>query len=135
MNGKGNTPHDPECKIGWLIQSLLMLALFFLALELVGQQQSGAGLSAKGQAEGSLRVTLTVQSSVGIVMDKDGQPQVMVANAPDVKDGVVYLKEAGAHRSSGAPRSANGEKPPSTNTDIPAQKPKANQAREPNTND
>jgi len=139
MNAKGKIPRTAECKARWRLLSLLMLAAFVLSSDLVGQRRSATatGLSAKGESSGSLRVIVTVQSSVGIVMNKDGQPQVIVANAPDVRDGVVYLKEDGPRGASSAPQSAKRQNPSSANTDSlsPAQKAKANQVREANRND
>jgi len=134
MGVKAKTSHT-ECKVGWRLRSILMLVLVVLASDLLGQQRRATAAGAKGEAQGSLQVMLTVQSSVGIVMDKDGQPQVIVANAPDVRDGVVYLKEAGPHGSPGAPQSANRQNPPSANTDIPAQKSNANQTTGADKND
>lgn len=44
-----------------------------------------------GSAEGQLTVTLTIVPSVGVVMDPDGQPKLMVANAADPADNVSVL--------------------------------------------
>lgn len=41
-----------------------------------------------GSAQGQLTVTLTVVSSVGIVLDENGQPRLIVANAADPADNV-----------------------------------------------
>jgi hypothetical protein len=47
-----------------------------------------------GSAEGELTVTMTVVASVGIVMDDQGQPKVIVANAADSGDNVSFLEAA-----------------------------------------
>ena len=124
MDVKAKTPHTVEYKVVWRHRCLALLALCGLALELMGQQRSAT--AATSEAQGSLRVTVTVQSSVGIVIDKDGQPQVIVANAPDVRDGVVYWKEAGPG-SQNAQESQNSH-PASAITDTPSPKLKAKQA-------
>lgn len=48
--------------------------------------------SRPGSAEGELTVTLTVMTSVGVVMDENGQPKIIVANAPDPADNVSSLQ-------------------------------------------
>lgn len=47
--------------------------------------------AARGSAEGQLTVTLTVVPSVGVVMDENGQPKLIVANAADPADNVSAL--------------------------------------------
>jgi hypothetical protein len=44
-----------------------------------------------GAAEGQLTVTLTVATSVGVVMDEEGKPKIVIANAPDPADNVSSL--------------------------------------------
>jgi hypothetical protein len=51
-----------------------------------------------GPAEGELTVTMTVVASVGIVMDDQGQPKVIVANAADRSDNVSFLEAASQPR-------------------------------------
>jgi hypothetical protein len=45
----------------------------------------------RGAAEGQLTVTLTIVPSVGVVMDENGQPKLIVANAADSADNVSAL--------------------------------------------
>ena len=107
---------------------LIFLALLVFVSGLEGQQRRPAATaSVKGDAQGSLRVVLTVQSSVGIVMDEDGQAHVIVANAPDVRDGVVYWKEASPGETISA-QSATSQNLPSVNRII-QRKLKPNQVR------
>jgi hypothetical protein len=44
-----------------------------------------------GGAEGSLTVTLTVVSSVGLVVGPDGEQRLVVANAADPRDNISRL--------------------------------------------
>jgi hypothetical protein len=48
-------------------------------------QQSG------GPAQGSLRVTMTVKSSVWLMMAPDGKQETIVANAPDSKESFFHV--------------------------------------------
>ncbi len=43
-------------------------------------------------AQGELTVTLTIVPSVGVVLDANGQPKLIVANAADPADNVSSLK-------------------------------------------
>jgi hypothetical protein len=45
-----------------------------------------------GAAEGHLTVTFTVVTSVGVVMDEQGKPTIVIANAPDPADNVSSLR-------------------------------------------
>lgn len=49
------------------------------------RQQSG------GPAQGSLRVTVTVKSSVWLMMTPDGKQETIVANAPDSKESFFHV--------------------------------------------
>lgn len=48
-------------------------------------------LTTSGSAQGELTVTLTIVTSVGVVLDENGQPKLIVANAPDPADNVSAL--------------------------------------------
>lgn len=52
-------------------------------------QSAGPQHSDKTNAQGTLAVSATVVSSVGIVIDPDGQERVIVANADDAFTGVL----------------------------------------------
>ena len=44
-----------------------------------------------GTGQGQLTVILTVVPSVGVIMDDNGQPRTVIANAPDPADNVSSL--------------------------------------------
>jgi hypothetical protein len=77
-----------------------------------GQHANAAASAAgSGRAQGSLTVTLTLVSSVGVVTEADGRQRVVVANAAAPTDNVsslqyVRLTDVNA---SGNPASANGD--------------------------
>ena len=48
-------------------------------------------LSRAGSAQGTLTVTMTVVTSTGVMMEPDGEPQIVAANAVDPKDNVSHL--------------------------------------------
>ena len=56
------------------------------------QQRATAPRPGASSAQGELTVTLTVVASVGIVMDADGQPRLIVANSADPADNVSSLR-------------------------------------------
>lgn len=58
-----------------------------------GQQKESLSRPGAGSAQGELTVTLTVVASVGMVIDADGEPRLMVANAADAKDNVSAIKK------------------------------------------
>lgn len=71
-----------------------------------GQQRNSP--SHPSTAEGELTVTTTVVASVGVVIDENGQPRVIVANAPDPADNassvqVFEQKEKIHHRDAQKP--------------------------------
>ena len=49
-------------------------------------------LAGSGRAQGTLTVTMTVASSVGIVTGSDGQQRIVVANAVAASDNVSSLR-------------------------------------------
>lgn len=71
---------------GRYIKIALLAALVVSA---AAQQRSSP--SRPGVAEGELTVTATVVASVGVVIDENGQPRLIVANAPDPADNVSVL--------------------------------------------
>jgi len=73
---------------------------FALLLATCGAFASGQGKSAvpapidaprSGQAAGTLTVTATVVTSVGVVLGPDGQQRIVIANAPDSADNVSHF--------------------------------------------
>jgi len=75
------------------IKALLLFVVFCCALAAAQRSGPPSTLPTRpGSAEGRLTVTLTVVTSVGVVMDSDGQPRLMVANSPDPQDNVSSLK-------------------------------------------
>lgn len=77
----------------WTHIKVLILVLGCCALAAAQRPSPSAPLQARpGSAEGQLTVTLTVVTSVGVVMDPDGRPRLMVANSPDPQDNVSSLK-------------------------------------------
>ena len=58
-----------------------------------GQRSNAFPNSAgSGHAQGTLTVTLTIASSVGLVTGPDGQPRVVVANAAAASDNVSSVR-------------------------------------------
>lgn len=72
---------------GWHMKIGLFAALVCCS---AGAQQRNSP-SRPGAAEGELTVTATVVASVGIVIDENGKPRVIVANAPDPADNASAL--------------------------------------------
>ena len=67
---------------------LVLLLILFSCSVVQGQtphKQSG------GPAEGSLRVTAIVESSVWLVIASDGKQETVVANAPDPKEAFFHV--------------------------------------------
>ncbi|HEV7519577.1 MAG TPA: hypothetical protein VGP89_00650 [Candidatus Angelobacter sp.] len=82
--------------------SVLLLILFSCSV-VQGQtphKQSG------GPAEGSLRVTAIVESSVWLVMASDGNQETVVANAPDPKEAFFHVPAIKDRKTLAAPPSA-----------------------------
>jgi hypothetical protein len=71
------------------MQAGRVLLLFLFSCSVVQGQspykQSG------GPAEGSLRVTVTVEPSVWLRMGPDGKQEMVVANAPDAKEAFFHV--------------------------------------------
>jgi hypothetical protein len=63
---------------------LLFLFTFSVAQGQLPYRESG------GPAQGSLRVTVTVEPSVWLVMATDGKQEMVVANAPDPKEAFFH---------------------------------------------
>lgn len=72
---------------GWHTKMALFAALVCCS----AQAQQRNSLSRPGATEGELTVTAAVVASAGIVIDKNGQPRVIVANAPDPADNASAL--------------------------------------------
>jgi hypothetical protein len=62
--------------------AMLLLAIILCAPSLFAQAQRSISnpLFRPGAAEGQLTVTLTVVTSVGVVMDENGKPTIVIAN-------------------------------------------------------
>lgn len=72
---------------------VLLFAVLGCSLAAAQRANSSPSLATRpGSAEGQLTVTLTVVTSVGAVMDANGQPKLIVANSPDPQDNVSSLK-------------------------------------------
>jgi hypothetical protein len=74
--------------------SLVLALCFGVSVKAQAQYraQASAGASLEGKsAQGTLTVTATVVSSVGIVMGIHGEQVLIVANAPAAKDNVLAL--------------------------------------------
>lgn len=65
-----------------------------IVLSVCASAQKAPSFVHSGPAEGELTVTITVVASVGIIMDEQGQPKVIVANAADRGDNVSFLEAA-----------------------------------------
>ena len=81
-----------------IIKYVLLLAIGSTLAS--GQQQSAVPIhmaaASGGRADGTLTVTATVVTSVGVILGPGGQQEIVVANAPDSADNVshfVILKE------------------------------------------
>jgi hypothetical protein len=75
----------------------LTLGCWFFAVVLLNTTFLSAPVAAqapgnRASAQGSLTVTLTVVSSVGVVTGPDGEQRIIVANAADPKDNVSSLQ-------------------------------------------
>lgn len=71
-----------------------VLALILFGTHSIFGQHAGPvqNVPGTGRAQGSLTVTLTVVSSVGVVTGADGQQRVVVANAAAASDNVSTLQ-------------------------------------------
>ena len=81
-------------RFGRLILRALSVGLLLCTLCPGQQPHPGCGVvraGVVGGAEGSLTVTLTVVSSVGLVVGADGEHRMVVANAADPRDNVSRL--------------------------------------------
>jgi hypothetical protein len=79
-------------------------AFSMIVLSVCASAQKAPSFVHSGPAQGELTVTITVVASVGIIMDEQGQPKVIVANAADRRDNVSFLEaESHYHRSNFSP--------------------------------
>jgi hypothetical protein len=69
----------------------MLFAGMLLILPATAQQLTPTPVT-KGSAEGTLTVTATVVSSVGLVVGPDGEQRMVVANAADPRDNVSTLQ-------------------------------------------
>jgi hypothetical protein len=82
--------------IMWGANQIIKFILFFLLLACSSSafgQRKNAPLASMapasgGSASGTLTVTATVVTSVGVIIDQDGQQRIVIANAPDSADNV-----------------------------------------------
>jgi hypothetical protein len=82
---------DSRMHLGKFIFRVVPVGLLLCSLRTSAQQlHSSAGVA--GGDEGSLTVTLTVVSSVGLVVGPDGEQRLIVANAADPRDNVSRLE-------------------------------------------
>lgn len=90
----------------------MKIALFAALACCSAQAQQRNSLSRPGAAEGKLTVTATVVASVGIVIDENGKPRVIVANAPDPADNAsaLYILPMAAQRKDRKPPEKSSEK-------------------------
>src|SRR5947209_3781144 len=78
-------------------QGIFTIAVFLsvLACSAVAAAQASRPFvplgSAAGSAQGQLTVTATVVASAGVVIGPDGQPRLIIANAPDPRDNASSL--------------------------------------------
>ena len=83
-------------------QARLLLATVLIAVSwspVARAQPTGSpNLMAPASAQGRLTVTATVVSSVGVIIGPDGQPMVIVANAPSPGD-ILSASLCGSQRS------------------------------------
>jgi hypothetical protein len=87
---------DSRMHLGKFIFRVVPVGLLLCSLPTSGQQLHSSPGPARagvaGGAEGSLTVTLTVVSSVGLVVGPYGEQRLVVANAADPRDNVSRLE-------------------------------------------
>jgi hypothetical protein len=75
-----------------IIKFILSFLLLAGSISAFGQRKNAPPASrvatSAGSASGTLTVTATVVTSVGVIIDQDGQQRIVIANAPDSADNV-----------------------------------------------
>lgn len=75
--------------------------MFFLACSSLAHAQGRGVTSYEGRsAQGTLTVTVTIVTSVGVITGPDGQQKVVIANAADPADNVSWLQTAASTKPS-----------------------------------
>ncbi|HXB22655.1 MAG TPA: hypothetical protein VNV88_14810 [Candidatus Solibacter sp.] len=78
--------------------TFVLFASGSLALAQSGSRISGqAGMHGGTSASGTLSVTATVVTSVGVIIGPDGEPKLVVANATDAADNFSQLRPVSDH--------------------------------------
>jgi hypothetical protein len=77
-----------------LTYGALFASFVLFCLNASSQQSNMAVSGANASAHGTLTVTLTVVSSVGMVVGPDGEQRIVLANAVDPADNVSRLQPA-----------------------------------------
>jgi hypothetical protein len=94
--GQGNLCRSAKGPVmrNWKFKVAAAVALTLTGISRSAGQHSSPAVKipATGQAQGSLAVTLTVVSSVGLVTGPDGRQRVVVANAAAASDNVSSLQ-------------------------------------------
>jgi len=73
-----------------------ILGALVVGLAVLSAQAQQHGPPAAGSAQGTLSVSVRVVTSVGLVIDPNGEPQIVVANATDPRDNVSSLQQSDA---------------------------------------
>ncbi len=88
--------------VNQIIKFILSFLLLACSISAFGQRKSTPFApivaTSAGSATGTLTVTATVVTSVGVIIDQDGQQRIVIANAPDSADNVsrfVMLTDQG----------------------------------------
>jgi hypothetical protein len=92
--------HPRRLTLGKFVAGLLLSCL-----PLAHAQQPMSLASATGGAHGTLTVTASVVGSVGLVIGRDGEQRIVIANAADTADNVSRLQFVSLQRVSLQPES------------------------------
>jgi hypothetical protein len=98
-----------RCK--FKVAEVLVFILLGVCAAFGQRAHAGPDLSGSGRAQGSLTVTMTVVSSVGLVTGPDGQQRIVVANAVAASDNVSslrYVRLTDVNSSNGSASQATG---------------------------
>jgi hypothetical protein len=101
-----------------IIKSFIPFLLLACSASVLGQRKNLAPaptiVAPGGAASGTLTVTATVVTSVGVIMREDGQQRILIANAPDSADNVshfVMLTDQGGLAADSKPKKSEKQRP------------------------